>query len=100
MHRRLLKLERNRPPSTDSKIEKVQEAALAATSLTDLRLIKDLELLKLGGREQDATEEQKQAQNRFDAAYEIALIASFADSGDVDGQFRRDVNKIGAQRRL
>ena len=76
LHRRLLKLERNWPSSTDSKIEKVQEAALAATSLADLWLSKDFELLKLGGREQDATEEQKQAQNRFDAVYEIALIAA------------------------
>ena len=76
LHRRLLKLERNRPSSTEEKMEKIQQAALAATSSPDLRLLRDFELLKLEGREQDATEEQRLAQNRFDAAYENALIAA------------------------
>ena len=76
LHRRLLKLERDQQPSTDDKMEEIQQAALAATSSTDLRLFRDFELLKLAGRERDATEEQQLAQNRLDAAYERALVAA------------------------
>ncbi len=56
----------------------IQQAALAATSLSDLRLLKDLELLKLAGREQDETQDQRMAQGRFDDEYENALMASGA----------------------
>ena len=57
-------------------MQKIQQAALAATSSPDLRLLRDYELLKLAGRAEEATEDQHLAQYRFDAVYEDALIAA------------------------
>src|SRR5450432_270286 len=75
LHRRVVHLERVQQPTTQSKLDDVQSAAIAATSLEDLKLLEQLKLLEVAGKDSEATVDQRMAVDRFNEVFTDALLA-------------------------
>ena len=80
LHRRVVHLERVQQPTTQSKLDDVQSAAIAATSLEDLKLLEQLKLLEVAGKDSEATVDQRMAVDRFNEVFTDALVAILTPS--------------------